>query len=180
MQKPILIGKKAHEDKEYCPKCHSELIIRNGGYGPFVACSNYPKCDYVRTLKQAADSQRIKELSDYFCPKCGHNLVLKRGRFGMFVGCSHYPQCEHTELIDKPDKTLVGCPQCHGGELLQRTSRFGKVFYGCNCYPKCQFVVNAKPISGKCSFCQYPLLIEKKVSQDMKIFCANKLCNKQQ
>ncbi|MFS1539402.1 MAG: type I DNA topoisomerase [Candidatus Phlomobacter fragariae] len=95
----------------------------------------------------------IKKLPDYFCHKCGHNLVLKRGRFGMFVGCSHYPKCEHTELIDKPNEMLVGCSQCQGGELLQRTSLFGKVFYGCNSYPKCQFVVNAKPISGKCSFC---------------------------
>ncbi|CAA2930130.1 DNA topoisomerase 1 [Arsenophonus endosymbiont of Bemisia tabaci Q2] len=111
MQKATLFRKIAGEDKEHCPKCQSELIIQNGGYGPFVACSNYPKYDYVWPLKQAGESQIIKELPDYFCPKCGHNLVLKQGRFGMFIGCSHYPKCEHTELIDKPDKTLIGCPQ---------------------------------------------------------------------
>ena len=118
MQKRIFLTKIEDEDKEHCPRCHSELIIRNGGYGPFVACSNYPKFEYVKPLKQSSNSQIIKELVGYFCPKCGHNLVLKQGRFGMFIGCSHYPKCEHTELIDKPDKTLVICPQCQDGELL--------------------------------------------------------------
>ncbi|HGJ5876641.1 MAG TPA: topoisomerase DNA-binding C4 zinc finger domain-containing protein [Arsenophonus sp.] len=180
MQKRIFLTKIKDEDKKHCPRCHSELIIRNGGYGLFVACSNYPKCKYVKPLKQSSDSQIIKELVGYFCPKCGHNLILKQGRFGMFIGCSHYPKCEHTELIDKPDKTLVVCPHCQDGELLQRTSRLGKIFYACNCYPKCQFVINSKSVSRICCFCHYPLLIEKKVSQDMKIVCANKLCNKPQ
>ena len=74
-------------------------------------------CDYVRPLKSSADGHIVKVLEGQVCPACGANLVLRQGRFGMFIGCSNYPECEHTELIDKPDKTAITCPQCRTGHL---------------------------------------------------------------
>lgn len=170
----------ATEGVEHCPECHAKLVIRNGQHGPFLACSAYPECQYTRPLRPINDSHIIKVLEGQICPACGHELVLRQGRFGMFIGCSHYPECEHTELIDKPDETSVICPQCKKGYLLQRKSRFGKTFYACDSYPECQFIINNKPISGECIFCQYPLLMEKRTAQGVKLFCASKRCGKPQ
>lgn len=97
-------------NNESCPKCGAELVIRSGKHGPFLGCSQYPACDYVRPLKSSADGHIVKVLEGQVCPACGENLVLRQGRFGMFIGCSNYPECEHTELIDKPDETAITCP----------------------------------------------------------------------
>ncbi|MDX7989094.1 hypothetical protein FE392_17550 [Xenorhabdus sp. 12] len=170
----------AIKETEYCPDCGSELVIRNGSHGPFYACSGYPTCHYLRPLKTQGDGHVVKELDGQLCPKCGAILVLRQGRYGMFIACSDYPECEHTELIDKPGDTSIKCPQCQQGKLLQRKSRFGKTFHSCSRYPECQFALNNKPISGECVFCHYPLLIEKRTSQGVKLFCASKLCSKLQ
>lgn len=102
-------------NNESCPKCGAELVIRSGKHGPFLGCSQYPACDYVRPLKSSADGHIVKVLEGQVCPACGANLVLRQGRFGMFIGCINYPECEHTELIDKPDETAITCPQCRTG-----------------------------------------------------------------
>ena len=103
-------------------------MIRSGRHGPFLGCSQYPECQYIRPLKAQADGHVVKVLDGQQCPKCQATLVLRQGRYGMFIGCSDYPQCDHTEVIDKPDETAITCPQCGQGKLLQRKSRYGKVF----------------------------------------------------
>ncbi|VEC83583.1 DNA topoisomerase type IA zn finger domain-containing protein [Raoultella ornithinolytica] len=95
---------------EPCPQCGAELVIRSGKHGPFLGCSHYPDCDYVRPLKNQADGHIVKVLEGQECPSCGAVMVLRQGRFGMFIGCSRYPECEHTETIDKPDETAISCP----------------------------------------------------------------------
>lgn len=167
-------------EQDICPECGSALIMRNGGHGPFLGCSSYPSCHYIKSLRPHGDSQIIKVLEGQPCQSCGADLVLRQGKFGMFIGCSRYPECEHIEQIDKPDETIVHCPQCKKGKLLQRKSRFGKTFYACNQYPECQFVLNNKPINGECECCHYPLLMEKRSSQGVRLVCASKLCGKQQ
>lgn len=163
---------------EQCPECGESLVIRTGKHGPFLGCSRYPECEYVRPLKNQADGHIVKVLEGQVCPECGAELVLRQGRFGMFIGCSRYPECGHTGAIDKPDDTAIKCPQCHTGTLVQRRSRFGKTFHSCDRYPDCQFAINAKPIAGECPECHYPLLIEKKTAQGVKCFCASKQCGK--
>ena len=165
-------------NQEPCPQCGAQLVIRSGKHGPFLGCSLYPECDFVRPLKNQADGHIVKVLEGQLCPVCGAELVLRQGRYGMFIGCSQYPTCEHTELIDKPDDTAITCPQCQTGHLVQRRSRYGKTFYSCDGYPDCQFDINFKPIAGECPVCQYPLLIEKKTAQGVKRFCASKQCGK--
>ena len=103
---------------EPCPQCGAELVIRSGKHGPFLGCSHYPDCDYIRPLKSQADGHIVKVLEGQECPSCGAVMVLRQGRFGMFIGCSRYPECEHTELIDKPDETAIACPQCGQGHLV--------------------------------------------------------------
>ncbi|NIF24650.1 DNA topoisomerase family protein [Candidatus Pantoea multigeneris] len=161
-----------------CPACGADLVIRSGKHGPFLGCSHYPECDYIRPLKSQGESQIIKVLDGHFCPTCGAEKVLRQGRFGMFVGCSHYPECDYTETIDKPDTTSLSCPQCQSGKLVQRRSRFGKTFHACDRYPSCQFALNTKPVEGTCPHCQFPLLTEKKTAQGSKVCCASKSCGK--
>jgi DNA topoisomerase-1 len=72
---------------ERCPECGSELVAKSGRFGPFVGCSNYPECRYIK--KEAP-----KETGE-LCPEDGAPLVEKRGRFGPFVGCSNYPKCKY-------------------------------------------------------------------------------------
>ncbi|PLK79403.1 DNA topoisomerase family protein, partial [Klebsiella pneumoniae] len=81
---------------EPCPQCGAELVIRSGKHGPFLGCSHYPDCDYIRPLKSQADGHIVKVLEGQECPSCGAVMVLRQGRFGMFIGCSRYPECEHT------------------------------------------------------------------------------------
>lgn len=152
--------------------------MRSGKNGAFLGCVRFPECEYVRPLKAQNDGHIIKVLEGQICPTCSAMLVLRQGRFGMFVGCSRYPDCAHTEIIDKPDVTTIACPQCRQGRLVQRHSRYGKTFYSCNRYPKCQFAINAIPLAGECPICHYPLLMEKKTAQGLRRYCANKQCGK--
>jgi DNA topoisomerase-1 len=92
------------------------------------------------------------------CPDCGKPLVIKMGRFGKFIACSNYPECKyHTNFRIK---TGVPCPDCpEHGELVGRFNKKGKIFYGCNAYPKHKFAINARPLKEPCPECG-KLLIE--------------------
>jgi DNA topoisomerase-1 len=77
-------------------------------------------------------------------------MVLKKSRFGPFLGCSGYPECKNTRRLDKqgkpvppPKATGVTCPKCRQGELLERRGKFGRPFFGCSRYPKCDYLVNS-------------------------------------
>jgi putative DNA topoisomerase len=175
MNKVALFAVRKHE---LCPQCGAELVIRSGKHGAFLGCSHYPECDYIRPLKNHADGHIVKVLEGQLCPVCGTHLVLRQGRYGMFIACGNYPECEHTETIDKPDTTTIACPQCESGKLVQRRSRYGKIFHACDRYPECQFTVNLTPVEGVCEHCRYPLLVEKRTARGVKRFCASRVCGK--
>lgn len=167
---------------EPCPKCGGVLLLRHGKHGSFLGCSQYPQCDYLRPL-HSNDGHIIKELG-VPCPECGHELVLRQGRYGMFIGCSNYPQCHHIESHDHPAESAsqpsILCPECKSGHLMERKSRFGKTFWSCDGYPKCKFALNYPPVSGACSRCYYPLLMEKRSSAGSKLVCADRKCGAEQ
>ncbi|GKX50640.1 DNA topoisomerase 1 [Budvicia aquatica] len=169
----------AGKNEEVCPECGAPLVIRSGKQGPFKGCSRYPECTYILSFKPQSDGHVVKVLEGQYCPQCNETLVLRQGRYGMFIGCSSYPACEYIASIDKPDETHIACPQCKDGKLLQRKSRYGKVFHSCDRYPECQFTLNHTPVAGTCAVCNYPLLLEKRTSQGVRLFCASKLCGKQ-
>jgi DNA topoisomerase-1 len=125
---------KGEEIGRECPQCGAPLVKVHGRYGAFIACSNYPQCKYKESLKE--ESQKIGRS----CPECGGELVIKRGKYGRFVACSNYPQCKHTEPL-----TFGKCPKCKEGEVVERRSKKGKVFYGCSRYPDCDFVSSKPP-----------------------------------
>ncbi|AHF73024.1 putative DNA topoisomerase [Candidatus Sodalis pierantonius str. SOPE] len=161
-----------------CPQCGVELVIRSGQHGPFLGCSHYPQCDYIRSLKPQGDGHVVKVLEGQLCPECQSTLVLRQGRFGIFIGCSNYPECGHIAPTAVADATAFTCPQCRTGKLVQRTSRFGKSFYACDRYPACKYALNNQPVAGECAYCHFPLLMEKNTARGAKRFCADKGCGR--
>ncbi|MCD4776255.1 MAG: type I DNA topoisomerase [Candidatus Aegiribacteria sp.] len=140
---------------ETCPECGSPLVIRWGRYGKFKACTDFPKCRYSSPLEK----ENSTEFSGRKCPICGGNLLLKNGRFGRYLSCKNHPECKHTE----PVPTGVMCPEetC-SGELVEKKSGKGRLFYACNRFPECKYAVWNRPVDRTCPRCGFPILVEKK------------------
>lgn len=128
--------KELERTGEMCPDCGNELVYRNGRFGRFISCVNFPTCRYTK-------GEHDDELSsDEVCPKCGAKLVTKKGRYGAFLACSNYPECKYIKSNkpkEEPKPTGEMCPDC-GHELVERKSRFGTTFIGCSNYPKCRYI----------------------------------------
>jgi len=142
-------------DEEYCQNCGRPMVLKKGRFGTFYACSGYPDC---KTTKQIGGTQKKQDVVlDEKCPQCGNNMVQKYGRFGEFTACSNYPGCKYVK-----QKTIgVKCPQCTEGDVVERRSKRGKTFFGCNRYPDCDFVAWARPVAEQCPDCGNPYLVEK-------------------
>ncbi|MEW6600791.1 MAG: type I DNA topoisomerase [Nitrospirota bacterium] len=159
---------------QVCEKCGKPLIIKWGRHGRFIACTGYPECKNTRPLEQegtgggtGAEAQETAEK----CEKCGSPMVLKSGRFGRFLACSRYPECKTTKAIS----TGIKCPE-DGGDIVERRTKKGKVFFSCGNYPKCKFATWYKPVNRKCPQCAAAFLVEKKTKQGEYIACLNKEC----
>jgi DNA topoisomerase-1 len=120
-------------------------------YGPFTA-----------TLQQAERTMervRIKdEPSDETCEKCGRPMVIKLGKFGKFLACSGFPECRNARPLLQ--RIGVECPTCHEGEIVERRSKKGRAFFGCERYPACDFVSWNKPVATPCPRCGSPYMVE--------------------
>jgi len=135
------------ETTEVCDSCGRPMVIRWGRRGRFLACSGYPECRNTRPLEGEGDTLPT---SDEPCPECGSPMIAKQGRFGPFFACSRYPQCKGTRPLVV--KVGASCPQC-GGDLAEKHSRRGRVFYGCVNYPRCRFVSWSRPLAIPCPQC---------------------------
>jgi len=105
------------------------------------------------------------------CPECGSPMIERFGRYGKFYACSKFPECKHTESL-KENKIDIACPKCKQGKLAAKRTKKGKVFYGCDRFPKCDFALWDKPTGEKCPKCG-SLLVEK----SKKVKCSNKDCD---
>ena len=154
-----------------CPKCGKPVRIKVGKNGHFLACTGYPDCtysnDYIRDEKGIIqpEEQSEEEATDKVCDKCGQPMVIKRGRYGGFLACSGYPECKNTQSLNSNGngkKIDVDCPQkdCTG-DIVERTSKRGKIFYGCNRFPDCTFATWDKPLDRECPVCGAKFLVEK-------------------
>ncbi len=145
------------EDAPECPLCGtSPMNLRKGQWGPFWACPQYPDCKGI----VKADPKGIPVPADVpleeKCPTCDKHFVKRHGRYGEFVCCVDYPKCKTV----KKEILGVPCPKC-GGDLSPRKSRFGKIFYGCTKYPKCDFTAWDKPVPMSCPACKANYMTEK-------------------
>ena len=157
------------DETEYCENCGRPMVLKKGRFGQFFACSGYPDC---KTTKQIGGEQRKDVPLEEKCPQCGSNLVQKFGRYGEFIACSDYPKCKYVK-----QKTIgVPCPNCSQGEVVERRSKRGKTFYGCNRYPECDFVAWGKPLAEKCPDCGSSYLVEKYLKAGPVAQCPNAEC----
>ena len=170
-----------------CPQCNNRLHIRMGKNGQFLGCSNYPECTYTRNYTR--DEKGIvhpiepasDQTSDRICDKCGKPMLIKEGRYGTFYACSGYPDCKttlSTNSTNGGEKTGVHCPeQGCAGELVQRSSKRGKIFYGCSRFPDCTFATWDKPVAKECPECGAKFLVEKTTKkQGTFLACNTKGC----
>ncbi len=148
--------------EEKCPECGKQLSIRLGRNGRFIGCTDYPTCSYTRNLNDDGTQANEPEIvPDRKCPSCESDLVIKTGKYGKFIGCSAYPKCKHIEPLEKPLDTGVECPKCKKGSILKRKSRYGKIFYSCSDYPKCDYALWNVPFKEPCPTCDWPILTLK-------------------
>lgn len=125
--------------------------------------------DFEPLVKTAFEQMEKKapEETGESCPLCGNPLVLRKSRYGMFTACSNYPTCKYIKQEEKETKTVCKCPNC-GHDIIEKKSKRGKVFYGCNNYPKCKTAYWDKPIGESCPECG-AMLTEK----NNKIKCSS-------
>jgi len=159
-----------------CEKCSRPMVLKRGRFGEFMACTGYPECKNTKKIVKSAETIAVKQdiPLDEDCPACGKKLAIKHGRFGEFTACSNYPGCKYIKL----KTTGVRCPKegC-AGEIVERKSQRGKVFFGCSAYPDCDFVLWARPVPEPCPQCGMPYTVTKttKRSGTMR-YCTNEAC----
>ena len=164
-------------DEEFTAKMESDLDEVEEGrdwhktvgefYGPFE-----------QTLKTAADSERVKmpeEVTDIPCENCGAMMVIKTGRFGKFLACPNFPACKTTKPLVETVADVV-CPKC-GGKVVKKKSKRGKVFFGCENYPQCDFVSWDQPVADKCEKCGGNMVLKWGRNRVPYKQCTNPECN---
>jgi DNA topoisomerase-1 len=133
----------------------------------------YPRLQrFVERAAKAAGTSRLPdEESDVICEKCGAKMVIKDGRYGKFLACPNYPKCKN---VKKLVEAVGKCPKC-GGDVVKKTTRAGKTFYGCSNYPNCDFVSWELPAPKLCPDCGGVMRVGKKDGGKVYI-CLNKQC----
>ena len=151
---------------EVCPECGKPMVIKNGRYGKFIACTGYPECKATKPLE---GDQKSDEPAGEACPNCGKPMVIKTGRYGKFVACTDYPRCKTTSRVkaDKAPDEPTGevCPEC-GKSMVIKTGRYGK-FLACTDYPRCKATSRVKadkapgePTDDVCPKCGKPMVLK--------------------
>ena len=147
-----------------CEKCGSRMIVKNGRYGKFAACPNYPACKNTKPLTKSGDElvEKKAEIAPEKCELCGADMILRSGRYGSFYACSRYPECKNTRQKVRP--LGVKCPEC-GADLVTKFGKNRSVFYSCTRYPECKFSSWDMPTNGKCPQCGGMLFRKKGKNQ---------------
>jgi DNA topoisomerase-1 len=173
-------SESGEEEIEPCENCGRPMAVKRGRFGQFLACTGYPECKTTRKLiatKQGGlRAAKPDQILDELCPRCGANLVIKQGRYGEFTACTKYPECKYI----KHKTTGVKCPKDadKGGEIVERKSKRGKVFFGCSNYPDCDFVLWNRPVAEACPECRAPFLVEKVTKRHgRQLICNNEECD---
>lgn len=146
-----------------CDKCGAMMIEREGRYGKFAACPNYPKCRNTKRLDQPKakhdQAEALPEVApDVKCPECGGDMVLRKGSYGPFYACKNYPTCKYTQPLRR--ESGANCPLC-GKKVLIRQTKTKRVFYVCEDYPACDFREWDIPTGEKCPKCGGYMLKKK-------------------
>jgi DNA topoisomerase-1 len=148
------------------------MIVKNGRYGKFAACPNYPTCKNTKPLTKTGDGlvEKVPEIAPTKCELCGADMILRNGRYGSFYACSRYPECKFTK--QKTRSLGVACPEC-GADIVTKYGKNKTVFYSCSKYPECTFSSWDMPTAEKCPTCQGMLYRKKGRNQ---LVCKTENC----
>jgi len=164
-----------------CEHCGVKMIVKNGRYGKFAACPNYPECRNTKPLDKNGKPKEEKnekketkeaEKTGMTCEICGSEMVIRSGKFGSFYACSAYPKCRNTKQITKD--TGVKCPVCGSKIVTKQGGKKHITFYSCEKYPECNFSSWDIPTNEKCPECGDILLMKKRKKL---VYCRNEKCN---
>lgn len=155
-----------------CENCGSRMIVKNGRFGKFAACPNYPACKNTKPLAKTGEGlvEKKAEKTDMKCELCGADMILRTGRYGSFYACSRYPECKFTK--QKVKSLGVKCPEC-GSDIVTKYGKNKTVFYSCSRYPECKFSSWDMPTNEKCPKCGGMLYRKKGKNQ---LICKTEGC----
>ncbi|MBR1424245.1 type I DNA topoisomerase [bacterium] len=162
-----------------CPNCGKPMVLRTSKKGSqFLGCSGYPECKTAMSLNELENNteetqeEKPQEVCEEKCEKCGSDMVFKIGPYGKYLECTS-PDCANRKPYRR--STGVSCPKCGNGIIVERKSKRGTVFYGCDKYPDCNFVLWNEPTGEKCPNCG-ELLVKKQLKNGEVICCSNIKC----
>jgi len=171
------------ETKINCPNCGKPMLLRTSKTGSqFLGCSGYPDCKTtmsINVMQEMEESEfednsttKPQEICEEKCEKCGSEMIFKLGPYGKYMECTN-SGCKHRKPYRK--STGVTCPKCGKGTIVERKSKRGTVFFGCNEYPECDFVLWNEPTGEKCPECG-SLLVKKVLKKGTVISCSSLKC----
>ena len=172
------------ETKVTCPNCGKPMVLRSSKTGSqFLGCSGYPECKTAMSLNVMQEMEEegvnenlerpVQEVTGEKCEKCGGDTVLKNGPYGKYTECVN-PDCKNRKPYRK--STGVTCPKCGKGTIVERKSKRGTVFYGCDKYPDCDFVLWNEPTGETCPTCG-SLLVKKQLKKGTVVSCSKLGCS---
>ena len=165
------------ETKIKCPNCGKPMLVRTSRKGTqFLGCSGYPDCQTtmsINALNEEPNTTGEEEVCEEKCPKCDSQMVFKTGPYGKYMECTS-PECGHRQPYVKT--TGVTCPKCGKGQIVERKSKRGTIFYGCNQYPECDYVMWNEPTGETCPDCG--ALLGKVITKNgTTLKCSNIKCH---
>ncbi len=179
VNKALQTGERVRiESKIKCPNCGKPMVLRTSKFGTqFLGCSGYPDCKTMMSLnalseETSEEQDNTQEVCEEKCEKCGSDMVFKTGPYGKYMECTN-EECRHRKPYRK--STGVKCPKCGQGMIVERKSKRGTVFYGCDKYPDCDFTLWNEPTGEECPECK-SLLVKKVLKKGTVIACSNMKC----
>ncbi len=173
-EKKIDIQIPREESDVICDRCGSKMVYKNGRFGKFLACPNYPKCKTTKAIDKNGNvlepENTTPELAGFKCEICDGEMVVRNGRFGSFYACINYPTCTFTK--QKVTETGASCPKC-SSKILARHGKGRTLFYSCERYPECDFSSWDMPLTEKCPDCGSALFYRK---SRKSVICKEKNC----
>ena len=165
------------ESDKKCPNCGKVMLVKTSRFGTqFLGCSGYPECKTIISLNNSmelddANKDGEPQTVDEKCEKCGGAMVMKIGPYGKYLECK---ECGNRKKYIR--STGVKCPKCGEGMIVEKKSKYGKIFFGCNRYPDCTYALWDEPTGNKCPECG-ELLLKKNTKNGVFEVCSSRTCS---
>ena len=166
------------ESDKKCPKCGKVMLVKTSRFGTqFLGCSGYPECKTIISLNDSVeldsvgDDNKSQVVVDEKCEKCGGEMTMKVGPYGKYLECK---ECKNRKKYVR--STGVKCPKCGEGTIIEKKSKYGKIFFGCNRYPECSYALWDEPTGNTCPECG-ELLLKKNTKNGLFEVCSSRTCS---